>query len=94
MSPSIRRNDCRVNGISTGLLSGSRLTACSVAASHSRLSATPARSQSAVQGLYNPDRWRAPMIRQGNGFVRKVFLVVLTGLIIKLIYDMVVQLAQ
>jgi uncharacterized protein len=33
-------------------------------------------------------------IARGSSFVRKVFLVVLTGLIIKLTYDMVVQLAQ
>src|ERR671933_256431 len=26
-----------------------------------------ARCQAAVQGLYNPDRYRAPMIRQSNG---------------------------
>mgnify|MGYP002778176065 CR=1 len=29
--------------------------------------ALSARSQAAVQGLYNPDRWRTPMVRQGNG---------------------------
>src|SRR5215210_4950994 len=29
-----------------------------------------ARGQAAVQGLYNPDRYRGPMIRQGNGLVR------------------------
>ena len=33
-------------------------------------------------------------IARGSSFVRKVFLVVLTGLIIKLTYDVVVQLAQ
>ena len=33
-------------------------------------------------------------IARGSTFVRKVFLVVLTGLIIKLAYDVVVQLAQ
>jgi uncharacterized protein len=33
-------------------------------------------------------------IARGSSFVRKVFLVVLTGLIIKLAYDMVVQLAR
>ncbi|MDF1503486.1 molybdopterin-dependent oxidoreductase [Roseisolibacter sp. H3M3-2] len=31
--------------------------------------ALSARGQSAVQGLYNPDRYRAPMVRQGTGFV-------------------------
>ncbi|HKG93592.1 MAG TPA: 4Fe-4S dicluster domain-containing protein [Gemmatimonadaceae bacterium] len=28
-----------------------------------------ARGQAALQGLYNPDRYRGPMIRQGNGLV-------------------------
>jgi molybdopterin-containing oxidoreductase family iron-sulfur binding subunit len=31
--------------------------------------AISARQLAAVQGLYNPDRYRAPLIRQGNGFV-------------------------
>src|SRR5919199_4758293 len=31
--------------------------------------ALTARCQSAVQGLYNPDRYRAPMIRQGGRLV-------------------------
>jgi uncharacterized protein len=33
-------------------------------------------------------------IARGSAFVRKVFLVVLTGLIIKLTYDVVVQLVK
>jgi uncharacterized membrane protein YfcA len=33
-------------------------------------------------------------IARGSSFVRKVFLVVLTGLIIKLTYDVVVQLVK
>jgi len=33
-------------------------------------------------------------ISRGNSFVRKVFLIVLSGLIIKLAYDVVVQLLR
>jgi uncharacterized protein len=33
-------------------------------------------------------------ISRGNSFVRKVFLIVLTGLIIKLTHDVIVQFSQ